>query len=117
MALVLSDHRMPGMTGIELLARVRELDPKTVRILVTAYGDAETLTSAINDGSIYRFIAEAVDAGGDAHQRCGAASRSTPSIASASSCCASSRCSTASRSSITQELDARAAARSAALDA
>ena len=55
-ALVLSDHRMPGMTGVELLARVNELDPKTVRFLVTAYGDAETLSSAINDGSIYRFI-------------------------------------------------------------
>ena len=55
-ALVLSDHRMPGMTGIELLARVNQLDPKTVRFLVTAYGDAETLSSAINDGSIYRFI-------------------------------------------------------------
>ena len=47
---------MPGMTGIELLARVNQLDPKTVRFLVTAYGDAETLSSAINDGSIYRFI-------------------------------------------------------------
>ena len=55
-ALVLSDHRMPGMTGSELLARVNQLDPKTVRFLVTAYGDAETLSSAINDGSIYRFI-------------------------------------------------------------
>jgi signal transduction histidine kinase len=55
-ALVLSDHRMPGMTGTEFLARVAELDPKTIRIMVTAYGDAETLESAINNGSIYRFI-------------------------------------------------------------
>jgi signal transduction histidine kinase len=55
-ALVLSDHRMPGMTGVELLARVCQIDPKTVRFLVTAYGDADTLTHAINDGSIYRFI-------------------------------------------------------------
>jgi two-component system NtrC family sensor kinase len=55
-ALVLSDHRMPGMTGTEFLAQVAELDPKTVRIMVTAYGDAETLQSAINNGSIYRFI-------------------------------------------------------------
>jgi two-component system NtrC family sensor kinase len=55
-ALVLSDHRMPGMTGVDFLARVRELDPKTVRILVTAYGDAETLGAAINNGSIYRFV-------------------------------------------------------------
>jgi len=55
-ALVLSDHRMPGMAGTEFLARVAELDPKTVRVMVTAYGDVETLQSAINTGSIYRFI-------------------------------------------------------------
>jgi len=55
-AVVLSDHRMPGMTGTEFLARVAELDPKTVRIMVTAYGDSETLESAINTGSIYRYI-------------------------------------------------------------
>ncbi len=55
-ALVLSDHRMPGMTGVEFLTRVRELDPKTIRVLVTAYGDAETLSVAINDGSIYRYV-------------------------------------------------------------
>ena len=55
-ALVLSDHRMPGMTGVEFLSRVRELDPKTIRMLVTAYGDVATLTEAINSGSIYRFV-------------------------------------------------------------
>src|SRR5262244_2567790 len=41
-ALVLSDHRMPEMTGSEFLARVAQLDAKTVRIMVTAYGDVET---------------------------------------------------------------------------
>lgn len=55
-ALVLSDHRMPGMTGTEFLARVREIDPRTIRVLITAYGDAETLGAAINDGSIYRYV-------------------------------------------------------------
>jgi response regulator RpfG family c-di-GMP phosphodiesterase len=54
-ALVLSDQKMPGMLGTELLARIAELDPKTVRILVTAYGDADTLGDAINNGEIYRF--------------------------------------------------------------
>jgi two-component system NtrC family sensor kinase len=57
-AVVLSDHKMPGMTGVEFLSRARELDPKTIRMLVTAYGDAETLSGAINDGSIYRYIAK-----------------------------------------------------------
>jgi signal transduction histidine kinase len=57
-AVVISDHRMPGMTGAEFLARIAELDPKTIRIMLTAYGDRETLESAINEGSIYRFIAK-----------------------------------------------------------
>jgi two-component system NtrC family sensor kinase len=57
-ALVLSDHRMPGMTGVQFLAQVREVDAKTIRMLVTAYGDAETLGGAINDGSIYRYLAK-----------------------------------------------------------
>ena len=57
-ALVLSDHRMEGMSGVELLAKVREIDPKTVRILVTAYGDAATLSDAINNGWIYRYVAK-----------------------------------------------------------
>lgn len=55
-AVVLSDHRMPGMTGTELLSRVREVAPRTVRLLVTAFGDASTLAQAINAGSIYRYI-------------------------------------------------------------
>jgi signal transduction histidine kinase len=55
-AVVLSDQRMPGMTGVDFLTRARELDPKTIRVLVTAYGDAETLSIAINDGSIYRYV-------------------------------------------------------------
>src|SRR5262249_48341706 len=53
---VLSDQRMPGMTGVEFLARAAEVDPRAVRILVTGYGDAETLGHAINSGSIYRFV-------------------------------------------------------------
>ena len=57
-AVVVSDHRMPGMTGTEFLARAAQLDPKTIRIMVTAYGDAATLQDAINNGSIYHFIAK-----------------------------------------------------------
>ena len=53
-AVVLSDQRMPGMTGVELLARVRRLDTRIMRVLVTAYGDAEILSAAINDGSIFK---------------------------------------------------------------
>jgi DNA-binding NtrC family response regulator len=57
-AVVLSDHQMPGMTGTEFLARAAAIDAKTIRIMVTAYGDAATLTDAINNGSIYHFIAK-----------------------------------------------------------
>jgi signal transduction histidine kinase len=57
-SLVLSDQKMPGMIGTEFLERVAGIDPKTVRILVTAYGDAETLGNAINNGAIYRFVAK-----------------------------------------------------------
>jgi len=57
-AVILSDHKMPGMTGVEFLARARDMAPETIRMLVTAYGSAETLAHAINDGSIYRYVAK-----------------------------------------------------------
>ena len=57
-AVVLSDHKMPEMEGVDFLRHVRELDSRTLRILVTAYGDAKTLGEAINDGNIYRYVAK-----------------------------------------------------------
>jgi signal transduction histidine kinase len=57
-AVVLSDQKMPGLTGVEFLARARELDPKTIRMLVTGYGDAETLSGAINEGCVWRYFAK-----------------------------------------------------------
>jgi CheY-like chemotaxis protein len=57
-ALVVADHRMAGMSGVELLARVREIDARTPRILVTAYADEATLKDAINEGGIYRYLAK-----------------------------------------------------------
>ena len=60
-AVIVSDHRMPGMSGTQLLARAREIAPETVRILLTAFGDAETLGQAINDGSIERYVAKPWD--------------------------------------------------------
>ncbi|HEB89390.1 MAG TPA: response regulator [Deltaproteobacteria bacterium] len=57
-AVVLSDQKMPGVEGVEFLRRVRELDSRAVRILVTAYGDAQILGDAINDGNIYRYLAK-----------------------------------------------------------
>lgn len=57
-AVVLSDQKMPGIEGVEFLRRVRELDSRALRILVTAYGDAKILGDAINDGNIYRYVAK-----------------------------------------------------------
>ena len=55
-ALVVSDQRMPGMTGTELLARCREVAPDTVRVLLTAFTDADALMESINAANIYHFI-------------------------------------------------------------
>jgi thioredoxin reductase (NADPH) len=49
LALVVSDQRMPGMTGIELLGRVRELSPATKLLLLTAYADTDVAITAINE--------------------------------------------------------------------
>jgi class 3 adenylate cyclase/FixJ family two-component response regulator len=54
-AVVLSDQRMPGMTGTELLARSREVAPDTVRILLTAFTDMDAMMASINAAGVYHF--------------------------------------------------------------
>ena len=49
--LILSDINMPGMTGLEMLPKVRELRPQVPVIMITAYGDAETKRKAIEGGA------------------------------------------------------------------
>jgi CheY-like chemotaxis protein len=49
--LILSDINMPGMTGLEMLPKVRELRPQVPVIMITAYGDAETRRKAIEGGA------------------------------------------------------------------
>lgn len=55
-ALIISDQRMPGMTGIEFLKRAATMRPQTVRIILTGYTDVSDLVEAINSGVIYRYI-------------------------------------------------------------
>lgn len=55
---VMSDQRMPGMTGVELLREVRKESPETVRILLTGYSDLAAIVGSINDGEVYRFISK-----------------------------------------------------------
>lgn len=55
-AVVITDQRMPGMTGVELLKRVYERFPETMRIILTGFADSEATIKAINDGHIYGYV-------------------------------------------------------------
>jgi ActR/RegA family two-component response regulator len=55
-ATVISDMRMPGMSGAQFLAQVRQAAPDTVRMLLTGFTDLSAAMDAINDGNIYRFL-------------------------------------------------------------
>jgi class 3 adenylate cyclase len=55
-AVVMSDQRMPGMQGTDLLARSREVAPDAVRILLTAFTDTDALVESINAAGIYHFV-------------------------------------------------------------
>jgi response regulator RpfG family c-di-GMP phosphodiesterase len=55
-ALIITDQRMPGMTGIELLKRTAEFRPHMVRIVLTGYTDIGALVEAINCGQVYKYI-------------------------------------------------------------
>ncbi len=57
-AVVVSDLRMPEMDGITLLTKVRELSPDTVRIVLTGYADIQMAMAAVNEGSVFRFLAK-----------------------------------------------------------
>ena len=56
LALMLVDQRMPGMTGVELLERIRRDYPETTRLLITAYVDMPATIDAINRGHVRRYI-------------------------------------------------------------
>jgi response regulator RpfG family c-di-GMP phosphodiesterase len=56
LALILTDQRMPGKTGVELLAEAARRNPETVRMLFTGYSDISAVIAAINDGFVYRYI-------------------------------------------------------------
>ncbi len=60
-ALIISDQRMPGMTGAEMLARTVDTHPDTIRLILTAYTDVKDLISAINEGKVYRYVTKPWD--------------------------------------------------------
>lgn len=60
---IVSDQRMPGMSGVEFLRRVKVLHPATIRLVLSGYSDLQTVTDAINEGAIYKFLTKPWDDG------------------------------------------------------
>lgn len=55
-AVIVSDHRMPQMSGAEFLSRVKEKRPETITMMITGQADSAAILKAINDGEVYRFF-------------------------------------------------------------
>jgi eukaryotic-like serine/threonine-protein kinase len=53
---IVSDQRMPNMTGVELLQQARDIAPDTIRILLTGYSDTDAILGAINEVEVHRFL-------------------------------------------------------------
>lgn len=54
--IIITDQRMPGMTGVEMLVESRSIHPEAVRMILTAYTDVKDIIDSINQGHIYRYI-------------------------------------------------------------
>lgn len=53
---IVSDQRMPGMTGVEVLKQVKDLAPESMRILLTGYADLKAIEASINEGEVFRYL-------------------------------------------------------------
>ena len=53
---IISDQRMPEMSGVEFLRRVKQIYPDTVRMVLSGYTDLKSVTDAINEGAVYKFL-------------------------------------------------------------
>lgn len=60
---ILSDHQMPGMSGVELLAEVAERYPQTIRMLLSGHSDFDALIDAVNTGGLFKFLRKPWDTG------------------------------------------------------
>jgi PAS domain S-box-containing protein/diguanylate cyclase (GGDEF)-like protein len=58
---ILSDQRMPGMTGVEFLSIAKTRFPRTVRIVLSGYTELQSVTDAVNEGAIYKFLTKPWD--------------------------------------------------------
>jgi len=60
--IIISDHNMPAMTGVQFLASARKLYPNSIRIVLSGTGDAGTVTDAINEAGIHKYLSKDWDA-------------------------------------------------------
>ncbi|MBQ5964424.1 EAL domain-containing protein [Massilia sp. ZL223] len=58
---IVSDQRMPGMTGVEFLRVVKQSHPDTVRIVLSGFTELQSVTDAVNEGAIYKFLTKPWD--------------------------------------------------------
>ncbi|HEX7642173.1 MAG TPA: EAL domain-containing protein [Burkholderiaceae bacterium] len=58
---IISDHRMPGMSGTEFLDVVRELYPETMRIILSGYADLQVVIDSVNRGAVFKFLTKPWD--------------------------------------------------------
>ena len=58
---IISDQRMPGMTGVEFLRKAKDMAPDTVRMVLSGYTDLQSVTDAINEGAIYKVLTKPWD--------------------------------------------------------
>ena len=61
--IVVSDQRMPGMTGVEFFQKLLHVKPEPMRILLTGYSDIQAVIDAINKGEVYRYLTKPWEAG------------------------------------------------------
>lgn len=58
---IISDQRMPNMTGVEFLRQAKTIRPETIRIVLSGYTELQSITEAINEGAIYKFLTKPWD--------------------------------------------------------
>src|SRR5262245_44759900 len=59
--LLMTDQRMPGEKGVWLLEKARQMRPRIIRILATAYSDMDAAVAAVNTGAIYKYVTKPWD--------------------------------------------------------
>ena len=56
--IVMTDQRMPDVTGVEMLQKVKSAHPEAIRMLFTGYADVQSVIAAINQGHVYRYLSK-----------------------------------------------------------